>query len=252
MAAYRFVLSGVTVSEEDPLGIWDVPVGTGVAFSVGDGAPEAPTWRVRLPESPETAQAILAAQMQALTLGQQDLARAQRELLWLGVPGEIAFRPSDELQAHRDTLLAALGELGSPVSYSLKLREDAEEQETSRQWHAFVEQVRQLVAHYARVETAMAGALAGLTTVDWKGDFKTTWSAGLDLEAMQVHLRAVQLALASRTALMRVVSVVASGAAGLAVKAMIPGGQLMLLPAVWRFVRDVLKELRQSWPQVQR
>jgi hypothetical protein len=52
-------------------------------------------------------------------------------------------------------------------------------------------------------------------------------------------------------ALIRLVSVIATGAAGLAIKAAIPGGQVLLLPAAWRFVRDVLKQLRQSWPQLQ-
>jgi hypothetical protein len=63
-------------------------------------------------------------------------------------------------------------------------------------------------------------------------------------------MQSVHLALRSRLALVRIVSVVATGAAGLAVKAAVPGGQLLLLPAVWKFVRDVLAELRQSWPDL--
>ena len=70
-------------------------------------------------------------------------------------------------------------------------------------------------------------------------------------EAMRTHLQSVHLALSSRIALIRIVSVVATGAAGLAIKAAVPGGQLLLLPAVWRFVRDALEELRQSWPHIQ-
>ena len=108
-----------------------------------------------------------------------------------------------------------------------------------------------MVSHYARVETALAGASIGRTTVDWTGDFVTTWEPVASGAAMRTHLQSVNLALGSRIALLRIVSVVATGAVGLAVKAAIPGGQVLLLPAVWRFVRDVLKELRQSWLQVQ-
>ena len=39
-------------------------------------------------------------------------------------------------------------------------------------------------------------------------------------------------------------TVVAGGAAGLAAKAAVPGGELLLLPASWRFVKEVLQELR--------
>jgi hypothetical protein len=67
---------------------------------------------------------------------------------------------------------------------------------------------------------------------------------------MRTHRQSVHLALGARIALIRIVSVVATGAAGLAVKAAIPGGQVLLLPAIWKFVRDVLAELRQSWPKL--
>jgi hypothetical protein len=51
-------------------------------------------------------------------------------------------------------------------------------------------------------------------------------------------------------ALIRMVTIVATGAAGLALTLSIPGGQLMALPAVWKFVRDVLKEMSNIKSQV--
>ena len=68
---------------------------------------------------------------------------------------------------------------------------------------------------------------------------------------MQLHLQAVHLALGSRIALLRLLIVVGTGAAKLALRLVVPGAQLLVLPAVWKFVRDVLRELRQSWPQIQ-
>ena len=63
---------------------------------------------------------------------------------------------------------------------------------------------------------------------------------------MALHHKAVQLALGSRIALVRLLIVVSTGAAKLALRLTVPGAQLLVLPAAWRFVRDVLKEL-QEW-----
>lgn len=241
MVEQGLTLSGVALPGGDPLGMWEARAESAVSFGL-EGVP-APTWRVRLPAEPEAAQAVLAGYRQAQERGRQDLARVQRELAQLGPAEEVSFGASDELRAYKSALQSAVHELGSPVSYGLELHLD--KQELYSQWNAFVEQVRQLVTNYAYVETMLANAPVGTTRVNWKGDFRTTWELNLEQREMQAHLQAVQLALAWRLALMRTVSVVAAGAAGLAVKAAVPGGQIMILPAAWRFVRDVLKELRQ-------
>jgi len=43
--------------------------------------------------------------------------------------------------------------------------------------------------------------------------------------------------------MVRMVSVVAVGVANILLKVAVPGGQLMLLPAVFKFVRDVMQQL---------
>jgi hypothetical protein len=254
MAEHGFILSGVALPEgEDPLGLWDVPTDEAVSFSAEASAPAEPTWRIELPASPAEAQAVLTGQTQALELAQRDLARAHGELDRLDpTDTAVSFDPSDRLFAPKDALLGTLSEFRATEGVSfgvLGLPEKIKDLEIYRQWNAFLEQIRRMVAHYARVETALAGYNVGLTTVSWMGDFATTWEPDVTVGAMRTHLRSVQLALDSRMALMRVVSVVATGAAGLAIKTTGSGG-LLLLPAVWKFVRDVLKELRHSWPQM--
>jgi hypothetical protein len=163
-----------------------------------------------------------------------------------------SFSPSDELLAHKEALLTAVNAFHAPeeVAYGLAgLPETIRDQELYRQWHAFLDQIRQVLAHYARVETALAGADVGWTTVSWAGDFDTTWQPNVTAYAMQTHLQSVHLALNSRLALLRFTSVVISGAVGLAIKITGSGG-VLLLPAVWKFMRDVLEEFRQSWPQI--
>jgi hypothetical protein len=61
---------------------------------------------------------------------------------------------------------------------------------------------------------------------------------------MQVHRHNVDLTLQWRLGTLRMVGVVGAGAANIAVKLAVPGGQLLAIPAVWNFVKDVLKEWR--------
>jgi hypothetical protein len=105
-----------------------------------------------------------------------------------------------------------------------------------------------MVSHYARVETEIAGARAGHTAIGWTGDFQTIWAPGVTPPSMQLHHQSVHLALASRIALLRMVAIVATGAAGLALRLSIPGGQLLALPAACKFVRDVVTELH-TWKE---
>ena len=257
MDRYRFTLSGVGLPEgEDPLGLWTVPPDDAVSFAAGAVAPpEEPTWRIELPESPEQAQAILAGQIRASELANQDLASVNRDLTHIGRTEVVSFSTSDPLLAQKTELLETLDAFQSPVSYGLFSRKDekkeSEDRESHQQWLAFVERVQRTVANYARIETALAGLDVGQTAVGWTGDFTTTWEPNVTIGMMRMHQQSVHLALGARIALIRIVSVVATGAAGLAVKAAIPGGQVLLLPAIWKFVRDVLAELRQSWPKLE-
>ncbi len=286
MPESTFSVAGLALPEgQDPLGLWQVPErparDEAVAFSVGEAKapaePEAPTWRVSLPDSPEAAQAILQRQSRAMQLAQRDLQRVERQLTafdpqeqerGIGVP----FSTADDLAAPKSDLLQSIARYQpvpetEVVAYGLfswrKDRKKAEEKEaevkvalapedrqTMAQWRAFMEQVRRTVGNYAHVETEIGALRVGATAVGWTGDFTTTWAMDVAPVAMRVHTQSVHLALASRIALLRIVSVVTTGAAGLALKAAVPGGQVLLLPATWRFVRDVLAELRRSWPQL--
>ncbi len=246
----RFELTGVTLPEgEDPLGVWDV-ARPAVAFAAR--AAEPPTWRVDLPEEPQEAARLLARRERRLERSRRDLTRAGDAVTALREQGAVAFAaPDDPLQAQKAALWETVAALQQPVAYDTRLRADEEQRALMEQWTHFVARVRDLVSHYARVWTTIDDVGVGLTRVGWTGDFETQWLDTVTDLQMQRHRESVGLALGSRVALMRLVSVVAGGAAGLAVRASVPGGPLLLLPATWRFVRDVLKELRSAWPQFQ-
>jgi len=245
MAEYGFALSGVTLpGENDLFGVWTMaPKIAGVSFDASaSAAPADPTWHVQLPESVDEAQSILQTQSLAIQRGEAALAQAEQRLARLGHAGEgVSFAAPAGPEAE---LLRALNALQPSVSFGLFGKEAIGKQlENLTQWRSFLDQVRDMVTHYARVETEVAGILVGQTAVGWTGDFESIWMPGVALASMQLHYQSVHLALASRFALIRMVTIVATGAAGLAVTLSIPGGQLMALPAIWKFVRDVLAEI---------
>jgi hypothetical protein len=246
-----FVFPGVN---EDPFGMWEVvPATGGVAFAAGEAArPEEPRHRVNFAAVDEG-----RAQLQLMQnmLSEQDvlLQQAERRLAEIGRSGGgVSFaapldQPPEFVQPEQD-LAAALQRLTTPVAYGLFDRKQQEEQatdlEATSQWRQFLEQVREMIANYARVETEIAGNPIGQTAVSWTGDFRTIWTPAVSVDDMTVHRRNVAVTLQWRLGTLRFVGVVGAGAANVAVKLGVPGGQLLALPAVWNFVKDVLKEWR--------
>jgi hypothetical protein len=95
----------------------------------------------------------------------------------------------------------------------------------------------------ARVETSTGGTAVARTTLGWTGDCATVWSSQWGDSQARLHLRTVALALASRVALVRTLSLALQGAGLIAVTVGIPGGPLLALPAVWRFITRVQHEI---------
>ena len=249
MPDFGFSLSGVTLPDPDLFGIWSVaPQTSSVAFGVGESAaPIEPTWRVRLPESIDEAQSILDSQRASVQHSDSALEQAEQRLNQLRrAEAGLSFAAPGGPEAE---LLATVNALRLPVAYGLFTREQPEDQTTSRQWRSLLDQVRDLIAHYARVETEVGGALIGHTTVGWTGDFNTLWLPAVSPSSMNLHRQSVQLALASRLGLICLIGVVSTGAAGIAAKLTLPGGQLLVLPAIWKFVREVLAEWR-KWKAI--
>jgi hypothetical protein len=245
-----FVLPGV---DEDPFGMWQVgPATSGVSFAAGAAArPEEPLHRASF-ASLDEGRTLLQLQQDSLRGQEALLHQAEQRLAEIGRSGGVSFAaPIDQapefVQPEQD-LAAALQRLTAPVSYGWFDRKKQEEQEADReaasQWRQFLDQVREMIANYARVETEIARIPIGQTAVSWTGDFRTIWTPAVDPAHMNLHRCSVEVTLQWRLGTMRFVGVVGAGAANVAVKLGVPGGQLLVLPAVWRFVKDVLKEWR--------
>lgn len=238
MTGKREMMSESSGGFDDLLGAWEAPSSSGVSFEAGAGRSEPSIWRMQLPAAPDAAQVMLEEKRVALRRSEADLAEAQRRLdrFDRGVSFAAPAGPEAELREW-------LNAIESPVSFGPleSRRKEAEKRETHRQWQGFLGRVREILSHYALVETEIGGMLVGRTAVGWSGDFDTRWETNATLQSMELHRQSVHLALESRIALVRLLSVIGAGAAKLALRLTVPGAQLLVLPAAWKFVRDVLK-----------
>jgi hypothetical protein len=238
------------------------------------GAPQTPeglVWTVTHPAGAESrrawreARSLLSAQLAAVERRDQALDAIESRLS--GLSPMPAYRA--DMGSHEALLLAQVTALQAlPTSYAsahamtpvpsegfpttgvpgliprtLSRRQLVQQAERIEDAGKLLVELRRLVHHWAWVETQVGQRRIALTTVDWMGDYQTTWLDGLTAHEMDLHLDAVRLALASRHALLRLVVVAVTGALELALKAAVPGGQILLIPAVYRYVRDLLAEL---------
>ncbi len=243
------ILTGITLPDnEDPLGLWEPAPPETVTFGAGETTIAAPpTWRITLPPDPRAARQTLEACNRAESESLRHLAEVETILRTLN-PLAPAYSATDPLLAQKEALIEAVATWGLTDRLTFgpaaEREKAAVDQRTLGSWLTFVEEVRRMLSAYARVETHLGSTPVAQTVVSWGGDFRTHWNRATSHAMRQTHRQAVHLALTSRLALVRLVGVVAVGAATLAAKAAIPGGHILLLPAAWRFVRDVLRELR--------
>jgi len=241
------------LEDEDPLGIWELNVSptTASVAMAEDGATTALSsgvtepgliWRVELPASRREAKSELETRLVAAKVRQAYLKAAEKRLSDL----HVGLAYSAQMAGAESALLAEVMALrGSAVAYDAGDTGEISFLHLYEQCEALVARFRRLVQYYARVETSVGGQLVALTIIDWSGDYDVTWQDGVGPADMALHMDSVRLVLASRQAWLRLVSVVASGALSLSIKASVPGGQFLLFPAVYRFVRDVLAGLEQ-------
>lgn len=103
---------------------------------------------------------------------------------------------------------------------------------------------RRMCGYPAWVETSVAGQLFGRTVVTWTGEQVSVWQASPSNRDVFAHIRVLDLAIRTRATFLRMVAVVARAARVLTALAT-PLGPVLALPAAWKFVDEVVREL--SW-----
>jgi hypothetical protein len=108
-------------------------------------------------------------------------------------------------------------------------------------WLDALDRIADLVRGRARIETRIEGALVARSVMTLSGDTDVWTAPRLSLAGAQLHARSVAVAVRTRHAWARILTlVVRSGSQILALG--LPAAAMAALPLVWRFVRDVLRE----------
>ncbi len=117
-------------------------------------------------------------------------------------------------------------------------------QQTVADYQVFTQQSLDMLRPTLRIETNIDEALLARTLVGLTGDFETTWFSQKAPTHREIHRQTLSLSLKSRMALLQLMGQTSAGAATLAAKFTLPGGAVLALPAIWRYLQDVMQQTR--------
>jgi hypothetical protein len=131
----------------------------------------------------------------------------------------------------------------APVSFGGHGSLFSEVRKLAAEARGFVAQVWEIPRYYAEVETVQDGVLLARTGLSWLGDARALGQRTLRDDQVELHRRALALALQSRIGWIRLatqtaLSIVLLGA-GLAT-----ANPILVAGGAWKFIRDVLAEWR--------
>jgi len=262
---------------DDPLGLWTVastesPLDFGVEgdASAGPSAPppEAPVYRVHLPDDPSAADQALAAQEERIRLSERALdavpgrleafiERQQAAALPRAEGEQVAFGAGDVPPAETGPEADLLGLLEQAEATELPPSTDIVQfgivdealspalREAQEKFNTLMEQIKREVLHFAWVETGSGSGTLARSTVGWSGDTMTVWLEGTERAQAEMHKRTLHYAVASRALKMRMGFVITTGASKIAILLTTPGTQALALPVVYKFVTQVLAQVRE-------
>ena len=76
------------------------------------------------------------------------------------------------------------------------------------------------------------------------GDANTVWQQGLSAAQADLHQRTLRMALESRNTLIRTFMIAVRGVVQLSVMLAMPGSALLALPGVWKFINQLLEDVK--------
>ena len=235
----------------DPLGIWQMQAIQAISFDVDkSGIEKAPdtspmsVWCIQLPHDLGEADAVMESQLHHIDQQQLFLDKidARLDVMDPNLPTHTPYVTSS--YDPQTVLLDSIIALRLPSEAFSTGDTAVDYRALYNRCEVLINRFQQTITRRGRIETRIGDNLVGLTNIDWNGDFETIWEENAASLSMQLHVKSIRLASASRLTVLRILSIVSTGALGLAIKASIPGGQFLLIPAVYKFVRDMLEELK--------
>ena len=221
---------------------------TAASSGSGDSSEDAALWRLDLP--PERALAV--GSLDALDANchlfesSAGAARARlHTLLGRDASAESfsmvgsATTPEEELEAWLISAQAA----DSAMSFQARASSPWWEQAATG-IQALMMRASQACALRTVVETSLSGRALAHSVVRLQGDVVTVAGLRVNRSEMELHRRAVGIALAYRTSLVRMATFTLEGALTIGSRLALPGGPLLPLPAVWHFASRVVRTIR--------
>jgi hypothetical protein len=226
------------------------PAGSDDAVSFAVGAVQsnesAPTWRLDLPSGTAASAALDAAEVQLLQseTALESVPDQLEALLHSAHSGTVSFAAAAS-PASAD-LLELLQRGGTPdlTSYGLFSRKQEKMEDAGRGFQDALQRLADMVSRMANIETSMQGRMVGRTRVGWDGHFETVFPAALLPEELLLHQRSINLALASRRLAISMIARTVQSAVKVAAYLATPGGALLALPAVWKFINGIINEVK--------
>jgi hypothetical protein len=114
-----------------------------------------------------------------------------------------------------------------------------------------LDRIADLARGRARIETHVEGALVAHSLMTVSGNTELWIAPRLSAAGARLHARSVAVAVRTRHAWARILAQIATGCARI-VALGLPAASVTALPAIWRFVRDVLREVRGWSPALRR
>lgn len=245
----EFTIKGLAESDHDLLGVWQPSTGSDFAFSgqAADAEPESVVWSVVVPDDWSAADSALQQQQTNLRLTQRFAHEAKQRLETLS-PQTVEAVSFSTIDTPETTLFSNLEHLKSPHQPSSIAFTTSGETDgwwhTLNEYETFMTQLLQLLGPTLQVETQTGTMLLAFSSVGVTSNISTVWQHQSERQAHALHQRTVALCLQSRLALLQLVGQVMVGAAVLAARFNLPGGQLLALPAAWRYIQDVINQGR--------
>ena len=234
MSVAVFELGGALAPaiQELPVGPWTCAPPSILAFDAGADPGES-VWRVRLARDDDASRAELAA-------GERSVAQTHAVL-------DDAPR---RLEQALGQLVADLAELPPGTRHAPDVPDPHDPHdphdaglEPGRLEQA-LDRVADLARGRARIETHLEGALVAHSIMTLSGDTELWATPRLSLAGARLHARSVAVAVRTRHAWARILTLLVSGC-GRILTLGLPAAGISALPLVWRFVRDLLREMRQ-------
>jgi hypothetical protein len=250
-------MNNETTTPSALFGSWDFQSSQnapGVSFGVSSAA-EIPVWRTELPaDLDEAAQKLAQDEAQlndsitVLNSTPDRIDALVRQAQMANTAG-ISFDAAspDPLPEAEAELLDMVQTINSPavgVSFAIGSEQQSDLETAFHQFNDDMTRLLRQVANFAWIETELSGDLVARSVVSWTGDLDTNWASELKEEIYQLHKRSLTQALATRNIALHAVTITAHSALKLSVLLATPGGGLLALPLVWKYVKQIMADVQ--------